>query len=261
MKKEKTIKSEASKITGVVELFKIIWSEYSANWKKFATILIIPLVLSFAINLGLVLIDVFATGLAWYWWVVIAILTALLLLIFFALYFIAYVAQFLLLKDLSQLVTFANLKEWYFKVKPWFWKFLAVSVIFGLFSLAGFVLLIIPGVIFMVYYCFAIYFVIFENSKIEGSFGLSRELVKGYWWAVFGRFFAGLFVVYVFYLVVGGVVTLATWLLSHFGGIVIDQNSSNLLYSALSIFIGLVVGPLTVLYTFNIYKSLKAIKQ
>lgn len=261
MKKEKTAKIELPKIIGVMELFKTIWSEYSANWKKFVTLLIIPLTLSFVINVGLVLIDVFAVGLAWYWWVLIAVLTALLLLAFFALYFTAYIAQFLLLKDLSQKVNFNNLKEWIFKVKPLFWTFLGVSIIFGLFSVAGFILLIVPGVIFMVYYCFAIYFVIFENSKIEGSFGLSRELVKGYWWAVFGRFFVGLLLVYVFYWIVGSLITLASWLLGHYDGVVIDQNSSNLLYSALSIFIGLVVGPLTVLYTYNIYKSLKEVKK
>jgi hypothetical protein len=90
---------------------------------------------------------------------------------------------------------------------------------------------------------------------------LSRELVKGYWWAVFGRFAAGLIVIYAFYLIVGGVLALLNWLLIITTGIIIDKNTGNLLYSLLSIFIGLVIGPLTILYTYNIYKSLKAVKK
>ncbi len=259
--KAKTASIARPKIIGVLDLIKSTWSVYSAHWQKFATILVIPLTLSFVINVILFLVEYFGAHLAWYWWLIIGILTAVIMLAFFILYFLSYVAQFLLLQDLSQAVTFGNLKSLLLKVKPYFWTILAVSAVYGLLSVFGFILLIVPGVIFMVYYGFTIYFVIFENKKFEGSFGLSRDLVRNYWWAVFGRMILGMLIVYLFYLLVGGIIALVSFLLTHFAGLTIDKNGSNLLYSLLSIFIGLVVGPITIIYTYNIFQSLRAAKQ
>lgn len=257
----KTPQIALPKIIAIGDLLKSTWSVYLSNWKKFATILIIPLSLSFVVNLVLYFVENFGASLAWPWWILIGIFTAVIMVVFLVLYFMSYIAQFLLLKDLTQEVSFSNLKSWIAKARPYFWIVAGVSAVYSLFALIGFVLLIIPGIIFMVYYGFVIYFVIFEDKKFEGSFGLSRELVKNYWWAVFGRLVFGMLLIYVFYLIVGGILTLLAWLLSHFAHLNIDQNTGNLLYSFLSIFIGVVIGPVTVIYTYIIYKSLREIKK
>ena len=64
---------------------------------------------------------------------------------------------------------------------------LLVSIIVGLIQLAGFVLLIIPGIIFSVWFGFALYFVIFEKAKIKESLVKSKALVRGRFWGVFLR--------------------------------------------------------------------------
>jgi len=63
------------------------------------------------------------------------------------------------------------------------------SLIMGLLLIPLFILLIVPGIIFFLYWTFAAYAVL-----LRGKFGLdalkySKSLVKGKWWYVFGFFF------------------------------------------------------------------------
>ena len=50
----------------------------------------------------------------------------------------------------------------------------------------GLILLIIPGVIFAVWFALAMYILILENKGIMESLSKSKELVKGHFWTVFG---------------------------------------------------------------------------
>lgn len=66
-----------------------------------------------------------------------------------------------------------------------FWPILGSSIIAGAIMLAGFILLIIPGLVAMVYLQFVIYVVIFEDKWGFEAVRRSFELVKGnFWWVV-----------------------------------------------------------------------------
>ncbi len=69
------------------------------------------------------------------------------------------------------------------KVAPFFW----VSLLRGLMVLAGLILLVIPGIIFSIWFCLAQYVFVFEGKKGLAASWRSKDLVKGYGWAVFGR--------------------------------------------------------------------------
>ena len=61
--------------------------------------------------------------------------------------------------------------------------FVIVSIIF----LAGlFLLLIIPGIIFLVYWIFGAYVLYYEKKGVLASLKRSRQIVKGKWWKTFG---------------------------------------------------------------------------
>src|SRR5581483_3156420 len=62
-----------------------------------------------------------------------------------------------------------------------------VYVLVALALLVGFVVFIIPGIIFMVWFVFAGYVFLWEGKKGTQALMASKELVKGYWWAIFGR--------------------------------------------------------------------------
>jgi len=250
------------KIISTAPLIKSALADYRQHWKKFAYLLLLPLVLSY---LGSLIS--FATGkfsgpmpAILITSVLSLILTFAIVVIFIIIYVRAYAAQFLLVEDLSQTVDWDNLRNWYRRAAPYFWTVVAISLVYGLLALIGLVLLIIPGIIFGVYYCFAIYAALFENHKFEGSFGRSRELVRGYWWAVFGRFLAGGALVYIAYVIIGGLYAGLIWLIAfalHFQS---SKDLFTLMYNLLSVFVGLAVGPLSVIYTYKIYQSLKEIK-
>ncbi len=71
----------------------------------------------------------------------------------------------------------------------WF-EVLLIAILVGLIQLGGFVLLIVPGVIFSIWFAFSLYLVILEKAKIKESLSRSRGLVRGRWWGVFARVLA-----------------------------------------------------------------------
>jgi hypothetical protein len=73
-------------------------------------------------------------------------------------------------------------------VKKYFWKYFGFVFVVGFFLTLLFLLLVIPGIIFMVYWIFGVYVLIAEKKGIMDSLRRSREIVKGNWWRVFGFF-------------------------------------------------------------------------
>jgi hypothetical protein len=85
-------------------------------------------------------------------------------------------------------------RESYSKILSYFW----ISFLTGILILAGTILFIIPGLIFAVWFSFALYVLIFENIKGFKALKRSKELVKNYFWSVVWRWIAP----YVFYIVI-----------------------------------------------------------
>lgn len=255
---EKTTKP---KIINLSELVGSTLKTYRANWQKFAVLLILPLALSFFINLFFYAAENLYGGFSPLAWLIWGIIALVFFVVFLLLYFFAYISQFLLLRDLNQEVNFSKLTDWYKKTLPYFWPIVLVSLVYLIFTFAGFVALIIPGVIIMVYYSFTIYAVMFEENKFEGAFGKSRELVRGYWWAVFGRFLFGLLLMYLAYSIIGAVFWVLGLAAEFSLGLSLSKDLGNMLYNLLSVFIGLIAGPLSIIYSYKIYNSLKEIKK
>lgn len=122
------------------------------------------------------------------------------------------------------------------KIGSIFW----VGLLSGIIVVGGYLLFVVPGIIFAVWFSLALYIVIAEGLGGMNAILKSKEYVRGYWWEVFWRFiFIGL-------VIIG--INIAVMLL----GLVIP-----VLPNLLMIFLT----PLTVIYTFLVYKNLKAIKE
>jgi len=256
----KAVKIKEPKIILTGGLIKQTLDIYRANWQKFGTLLIIPLTLSALSSLLFYLVRIFAAD-----------FSAPLLFALFFLFFIwmiingilfvsAGIAQLLLVSDLKHSVQFGNLAQWLRRALALLWPALFVSVIYFIFMILGLIFLVIPGIMVMIYFCFAVYKVVLDGSDVEESFGQSRQLVRGYFWAVFGRLLLGCLLIWLIYLLVAAVFSLAGWLISYLPLLHLGKDLGALLYSVLGIFIGLVVGPLSIIYTYNIFKSLSAVK-
>lgn len=101
----------------------------------------------------------------------------------------------------------------------------------------GFMLLIVPGIIFSVWFSFGIYILVAEDIKGWAALKKSKELVKGKWWGVFWRIAA----IWILYTVV---LSLLSWL-SPFSAIV-------------DVFL---LMPAMEIYLYLLYENLKKIKE
>ncbi len=72
--------------------------------------------------------------------------------------------------------------------KKYFWRYLSLVIVLSIFLLGLFLLLIIPGVIFFIYWILAYVVLIGEDKGIMSSLGRSRELIRGNWWRTLGYF-------------------------------------------------------------------------
>ena len=60
------------------------------------------------------------------------------------------------------------------------------NIVLFVFLLGLFILLIVPGIIFSIYWAFANYAVILHNKSGKNALDHSKSIVKGRWWRVFG---------------------------------------------------------------------------
>jgi len=66
-------------------------------------------------------------------------------------------------------------------------RYFLTNLLVGLITMVGFIFLIIPGVIFLVWYTFAQYIVISQDISPLEAIRASKKLVSGYFWPVLGR--------------------------------------------------------------------------
>jgi hypothetical protein len=69
------------------------------------------------------------------------------------------------------------------KMGSYYW----IAFLNGFIVLIGFILFIVPGIIFLIRLSFAQYAFVFENARGLKALKYSQELTRGYWWAILGR--------------------------------------------------------------------------
>lgn len=67
------------------------------------------------------------------------------------------------------------------------WRLFLISMVIGLIIFGGMVLLIVPAVIFGVWYSFSLFLVMDKTLSIKESLKQSKAMVKGKFWKVLGR--------------------------------------------------------------------------
>ncbi len=82
-------------------------------------------------------------------------------------------------------------------------RYFLFSLANGFIIIAGFVLLIIPGILFAVWYTFVgiISVVDEETLSVSDALRRSKAYVKGRWWSIFWRMFAGSMSMYILYII------------------------------------------------------------
>lgn len=142
-----------------------------------------------------------------------------------------------------------SVKENFEKSKSFFWAYLVVSVATSILIFLAFLLLIVPGIILAVFWAFVTILVVLEDKKSVGeAIKRSKELVKGYWWPVFGRF-----------LFIGLIAFLISMVLSI--PLSFFDESGKQVFSAVTNVFWALVSPFFLVYSYLLYKDLDAKKK
>ncbi|MCL4353451.1 hypothetical protein M1615_03240 [Patescibacteria group bacterium] len=127
------------------------------------------------------------------------------------------------------------------KIFSYWW----ITFLTGFITAGGYLLLVVPGIIFAVWFSLALFILIDEDLKGMEALLKSREYVKGIWSGVFWRFVFG-----------GGLYAITFFILEKIFGLL------EIPYAGLIILFinGLFLIPLLMSYSFLVYRNVKALK-
>jgi hypothetical protein len=168
-------------------LFEKSWSLFSHGIKKFISLLLIPL-LAYALVFAFVFIaslfvlkrDLGISSIIFVLLIIALIISAIILAI------IAKTGIYLYIKDFQKKPLLIDILK---MAKKRAFGFFIVGFFVGLFIMLWSLLFIIPGIIFALYYSLSYWAYIYENKTGVSALKRSKDLIKGYWWAVFELYF------------------------------------------------------------------------
>jgi len=191
----------------------------------FAPLFLIPLLLGLPIIL-------FYKGLGLVLLIPLILVTVVLAIAIFIVNLWAGVSLLYAIKERDQEI---GIRESFAKARPKILSYWWISILVGLITMLGFILLIVPGIIFSVWFSLAVYVLVSEEKKGMKALLRSKELVKGYWWKIFWRLLVLSFVVF---------------LIAYIAGFI--PFVKNIIY--------IFITPFSVTFSFLIYENLKKLK-
>lgn len=230
-------------LIGVGELFKKAFEDYKNNFSKLIIFMLIPMAATFAFGILAVLFVGGAVGVnklsnssavtsGTVGFSIVFFIIAVIILILINL--TAMAGMFITFRDSEESLT---IKEIINRAKKNIGGYLWISILTGILVMLWALLLIIPGIIFGIYYTLSVWVFFKEGKKGMAAIKRSHDLIKNYWWAVFGRL-----------VLVGAIFVIVSSVLEKIGG------------ESISGILSWLFGPFIIAYQYNIYKSLVGIK-
>ena len=151
-------------------LFRESWALYRGRFPRLIGTTFVPLLTSFMGGLFIAFGTAALVGLG-----IIFIIAGIVLSL------ISYIAVIYIFKDnLSIGRAYRVASQRFF---PYFW----IIILSSLITLGGFILAVIPGIIFSVWFTLAPFILVVEDKRGLEAVLKSKEYIQGHWWAVLGR--------------------------------------------------------------------------
>jgi hypothetical protein len=80
----------------------------------------------------------------------------------------------------------SSIGELFERVRPYLSTLIVAGLLAGLGIAVGFVLLVVPGLVLLTWWCLIVPVIVLEGKQVGEAFTRSRELVRGNGWTVFG---------------------------------------------------------------------------
>jgi len=171
----------------IKELIKKGWQIYTKNLKEF----VIPIIMAIPFYLIAIFYPFIYSYLTNYFTAFISgIITFIIFLICLGLYIMAMISLIRLINSLLHNKK-NNINKLVNESTKGIFSYFWIGILTFVVMLIGFILLIIPGLFFMVWYAFSVYVYVLEDKDTKGLAALksSKKLIKGRAWDVFGRIF------------------------------------------------------------------------
>lgn len=137
-------------------------------------------------------------------------------------------------------------------------SYFLVVILYAIILTIGLILLLIPAIIFAVWYQFSMYINILEKSNNKGVAALiaSKNLVSGRWWPAFSR----LVLPPLFMCLILAPIAVALIYMLTLGGYDVTDYNSMMIFQSVTSFISLLFAPLFISFIIMLYYSLKETK-
>lgn len=130
--------------------------------------------------------------------------------------------------------------------KGYFFSYILLGILVGLSVMVGLIALVIPGIIFAIWFSFSYFALLFEDKHGTEAMKASKAYVKGKWWQVFGR--------YAFLILIAIIVSMVTGIVSSIlesGLETVGTNIASFIFNAIII-------PVAITYSYLLYQDAKA---
>lgn len=240
-------KNQSAALSGVTTILGQAWILYRSRLGTFLGVMITPMLVLIGLSavlaggglLGSTLLSSkFAAG-------GIGLLILLAIVFFLAIFISQAWGQTALLYAIKDSQERIGVRESYRRGWHKILSYLWLSFLVGFITIGGFLLLIIPGIIFTVWFSLAMFVLVAEDLKGMNALLKSREYVRGIWGGIFWRFFF----IGALYLIISSVPVF----IFSFLKIPLGAEISRFV-------IGLFLTPLVMTYSFLVYSNIKAVK-
>lgn len=170
-------------LTSPLELFKNAWQAYQVSFKRFATMTSIGVLGTLPLYVLSLVFKFSSKNLSGPLTMILFLLLIVFTLVSIYIVIRSEIGVYLLMKVEST----ETVKSIFAKTQPLFWPYFGLSLLVGIIVMLWTLLFIVPGIIMGIFYMFSIYAFLFAEQRGKQAMKFSKQLVQGYWWAVFGR--------------------------------------------------------------------------
>jgi hypothetical protein len=183
-------------LPGIGALAKQAWEILEGYWLKFIGLMLIPLLCLIAgVGVSLLLVVLKLSDLAFVVIFLASLVTAI----------VAFVSSYAALYLIAGLNYDIKVVTAYKQAFPKFFRIMWINLLVSLAVNFGMIFFIIPGIIFAVWFLFAVPVAVYENLGGTAALSRSRLLVKGQWWPVAWRYLGFILLLSIFPIVMTGI--------------------------------------------------------
>lgn len=184
------------KMLSALKTIKLAWEKYESHLGQLTLLTLINYAITFIIFVPAALIFVIflivisgigTTSIANLPFANLGFLIGLILIVILVFVFAVIIGSYFNAVIMWAVLNTAQGKKWEIKDAlkmglKYFWKLIAANILVMLGVLGGLVLLIVPGIIFMVWWMFTAMVVVDEDETALEAINRSKQLVEGVWW-------------------------------------------------------------------------------